>query len=69
MGKTEPYHLKITFDCGKYKFPAIFWKEGERLNRDFKIGDKVDVLYTIGKNIFNGSITPQMIIIDIEKSI
>lgn len=69
MGKTEPYHLKITFDCGKYKFPAIFWKEGERLNRDFKIGDKVDVLYTIGKNVFNGSITPQMIIIDIEKSI
>ena len=69
MGKTEPYHLKITFDCGKYKFPAIFWKEGERLNRDLKIGDKVDVLYTIGKNIFNGSITPQMIIIDIEKSI
>lgn len=69
MGKTEPYHLKLTFDCGKYKFPAIFWKEGERLNRDFKIGDKVDVLYTIGKNVFNGSITPQMIIIDIEKSI
>lgn len=69
MGKTEPYHLKITFDCGKYKFPAIFWKEGERLNRDFKIGDKVDVLYTIGKNVFNGSIIPQMIIIDIEKSI
>lgn len=69
MGKTEPYHLKITFDCGKYKFPAIFWKEGERLNRNFKIGDKVDVLYTIGKNVFNGSITPQMIIIDIEKSI
>lgn len=69
MGKTEPYHLKITFDCGKYKFPAIFWKESERLNRDFKIGDKVDVLYTIGKNVFNGSITPQMIIIDIEKSI
>lgn len=69
MGKTEPYHLKITFDCGKYKFPAIFWKEGERLNRDFKIGDKVDVLYAIGKNVFNGSITPQMIIIDIEKSI
>lgn len=69
MGKTEPYHLKITFDCGKYKFPAIFWKEGERLNRDFKIGDKVDVLYTIGKNVFNGNITPQMIIIDIEKSI
>lgn len=69
MGKIEPYHLKITFDCGKYKFPAIFWKESERLNRDFKIGDKVDVLYTIGKNVFNGSITPQMIIIDIEKSI
>ena len=69
MGKTEPYHLKITFDCGKYKFPAIFWKEGERLNRDFKIGDKVDVLYTIGKNVFNGNTTPQMMLIDIDKTL
>ena len=69
MGKTEPYHLKLTFDCGKYKFPAIFWKEAQRLNRDFKIGDKVDVLYTIGKNVFNGNTTPQMMIIDIDKTI
>ena len=69
LGKTEPYHLKLTFDCGKYKFPAIFWKEAQRLNRDFKIGDKVDVLYTIGKNVFNGNTTPQMMLIDIDKTL
>ena len=45
VGKSERRHLKITFDCGKYKFPALFWGEGERLGRDFNKGDTLDVLY------------------------
>ncbi len=68
VGKSEPRHLKITFDCGKYKFPAMFWGEGGRLNRDFKTGDRLDVLYTVNRNSFNGAVTPQMIITDIKKS-
>ena len=68
VGKSDPRHLKITFNCGKYKFPAMFWGEGERLNRDFKTGDKLDVLYTVNRNSFNGTVTPQMIITDIKKS-
>jgi single-stranded-DNA-specific exonuclease len=68
VGKSDPRHLKIIFDCGRYKFPAMFWSEGVRLNRDFKTGDKLDVLYTINRNSFNGAVTPQMIITDIKKS-
>jgi single-stranded-DNA-specific exonuclease len=68
VGKGEPRHLKITFDCGRYKFPAMFWSEGERLNRDFKTGDKLDVLYSVNRNTFNGAVTPQMIITDIKKT-
>lgn len=67
VGKKEPFHLKLTFDCGKYKFPAMLWSGADRLNRDFYIKDQVNVLYSINKNIFNGNITPQMIIKDIEK--
>lgn len=66
VGKKEPYHLKLTFDCGKYKFPAMFWSAGDKWNRDIKIGSRVNVLFSINKNIYNGTITPQMIIKDLE---
>jgi len=68
MGKTEKLHLKLTFNCGKYKWPALFWNEGERLGRDFNIGDTVDVIFQITRNVFNGKTTPQMILIDCIKS-
>lgn len=66
VGKTERQHLKLVFDCGKYKFPAMFWGEADRLNRDFRTGDSLNILYNVGKNNFNGSITPQMILMDVE---
>ena len=68
VGKSERRHLKITFDCGKYKFPALFWGEGERLGRDFNKGDILDVLYSMNRNTFNGAVTPQMIITDFVRS-
>lgn len=69
IGKTERQHLKLTFDLGRTKWPAVFWGGAESLHRDFDKGDKVDVLYQIGRNTFNGIETPQLIITDIRKSI
>lgn len=68
LGKTERQHLKIVFDCGKYKFPAMFWGEAERLNNDFSNKDKLDIIFNVTRNYFNGSVTPQMILHDAEKS-
>lgn len=67
VGKSERQHLKLVFDCGKFKFPAMFWGEADRLNRDFRTGDCLNVLYGISKNCFNGNVTPQMILMDAEK--
>ena len=66
IGKSQTQSLKLIFDCGKYKFPAMFWGQAERLNRDFKSGDSMDILYTVSKNSYKGNITPQMILIDAE---
>ena len=66
IGKSKIQSLKLIFDCGKYKFPAMFWGQAERLNRDFKTGDNMNILYTVSKNSFKGNITPQMILIDAE---
>lgn len=68
LGKGEKQHLKLTLSTGKLKWPALFWNEGERLNRDFSKGDKVDILFHTGRNFFNGSETPQLILLDLKKS-
>ena len=46
----------------------MFWGEAERLNREFRTGDRLNLIYNIGKNNFNGNTTPQMILIDVENS-
>lgn len=69
MGKAEKQHLKITVDCGKSKWPCIFWNEGERLHKDFDVGDKVDIIFNIERNVFNGTETLQLMLLGIEKSV
>lgn len=68
MGKGEKMHLKITVDCGKYKWPCIFWNEGERLGRDFNVGDRIDFIFRVERNVFNRIETPQINLVDIKKS-
>lgn len=68
IGKTDPQHLKLTFACGKTKWPAMFWKESGRLKRDFDTGDTVDAVYQISRNTFNGIENLQMILSDIQKT-
>ncbi|MFI3257005.1 MAG: single-stranded-DNA-specific exonuclease RecJ [Spirochaetales bacterium] len=68
MGKTERMHLKLTLDCGKNQWPAIFWGEAERLQRDFDVGDFVDIVFRMTYNTFNGNKTLQLILEDCVKS-
>lgn len=68
IGKTLPQHLRLTLDCGAYKWAAVYWQAAEKLNTEFKIGDSVDAIFTIGRNTFNGNTIPQMTIQDMQKS-
>ncbi|MCQ2591553.1 MAG: single-stranded-DNA-specific exonuclease RecJ [Treponema sp.] len=68
VGKKEPYTLKLLLDCGQYKFPAIFWNQGERLKKDIFVGNNYDILVSMSKNYFNGNITLQFEIIDIKQA-
>ena len=65
VGKKEPQHLKLVFDTGKFKIPAMFWGQAERLRKDISIGKKYDVLYNMSRNYFNGIKTNQLIIKEI----
>lgn len=68
MGKTGKMHLKLTLSFGATKWPALYWSASERLKRDFDVGDKIDLIYQINRNTYNGSEIPQIIITDAEKS-
>ncbi|SEQ71091.1 exonuclease RecJ [Treponema bryantii] len=68
LGKKEPRHLKLIFDTGKYKIPAMFWGQAERLRKDILIGKKYDVLYNMSRNYYNGTKSNQLIIKEIVPS-
>ena len=68
LGKKEPHHLKMIFDTGKHKIPAMFWGQAERLKKDISIGKNYDILYSMSRNYFNGTVTRQIIIKEIKLS-
>lgn len=66
VGKKDKTHLKLTFECGKFKFPAMYWGQGERFQKDIFIGKKYDILFTMSRNYFNKMVTNQLIIKDLK---
>jgi single-stranded-DNA-specific exonuclease len=68
MGKTEVKHVKLTLDTGKHKWPAVYWQAADKVKRDFDLEDKVDLVYTLNRNWFNGVETPQIMVTDLKRS-
>ncbi len=70
MGKKEQNHLKLTLDFGKHKWPVLFWDGAQRLERDFsfKNRDKIDLVFKVTLNRFNGMEQPQLEAFDARKS-
>jgi len=67
MGK-DSQHLKLLLRCDSSTWPAIYWNHAECIHKDFDIGSFVDIIYKIERNTYNGNVTPQMNIVDIELS-
>ncbi len=74
VGKKEQNHLKLTLDFGKHKWPALFWDGARRLQRDFdfdydsKTGDRIDLVFKVTINRFNGMESPQLEVFDAKRS-
>jgi len=56
-------HLKLTYQKDGKKFTGLWFGVAESQNR-FKVGDLVDILFTVGINHFNGNTELQLIITD-----
>jgi len=70
VGKKEQNHLKLTLDFGKHKWPALFWDGAQRLERDFsfKDRDRIDLVFKITVNRWNGMDQPQLEVFDARRS-
>jgi len=67
IGKSEQKHLRMLFAAGKYKWPAVFWNAAERANKDFSRGDKVDIVFRLGRNYFMNKESLQLTVLDLKK--
>jgi single-stranded-DNA-specific exonuclease len=68
MGKNEAKHLKLTLDAGKHKWPAVYWDAAKKVPQEFALNDRVDLVFTLNRNWFNGTETPQLRIKDLRRS-
>jgi single-stranded-DNA-specific exonuclease len=68
MGRPEVKHVKLTLDTGQYKWPALYWQAADKVKTDFDLGDRVDLVFTLSRDRYNGSETPQIIVTDLRRS-
>jgi single-stranded-DNA-specific exonuclease len=75
VGKKEQNHLKLTLDFGAHKWPALLWDGAQRLQRDFafdpdsKRGDRIDLVFKVTINRWNGMEQPQLEVFDARKAL
>jgi single-stranded-DNA-specific exonuclease len=59
----------MTLSGGKHKWPALYWEAADRVvNKEFGMGDRVDVVCNISRDWYKGIATCQMMITDLRKS-
>jgi single-stranded-DNA-specific exonuclease len=69
IGKGAAGHLKLLLSGGKYKWPAMLWDGADRYKKDFVMGDSVDIVYRVKKNLYQNRENYQMVLADIKRSV
>lgn len=67
IGKDQT-HLKLLLAGGGFKWPAVYWSAAGRAGRDFRESDRVDVVFEVARNHYNGNSTLQLHVIDMSCS-
>jgi len=68
MGNSEPLHLRMLVDTGRHKWPAVFWRSADRVPGDFSRGERVDMLFRLGKNYYRQQESLQLTVLDIQRN-
>ena len=67
IGRRELNHLKLLFDAGKTKWPAVYWNAASKFPGEFTVGDTVDIVYRLSRNSYGGGENLQLIVLDLKK--
>lgn len=68
LGKKEIQHVKMLLEYGKYKWPGLLWNGSPRVNRDFSLGDSVDIVFRLNRNYYLNKETLQLTLLDVRKT-
>ncbi len=66
IGKLQD-HLRMTFDAGTSKWPAVYWGAAGQVGAAFGKGDTVDAVVNVGLNFYQGNETPQLTVLDVRR--
>jgi single-stranded-DNA-specific exonuclease len=67
MGRREENHLKLTVAAGKYRWPAVCWRAAERGGMDFKVDDRVDIVFRLSRNYYESMENLRLTILDLHR--
>lgn len=65
VGKGAQQHAKMLLDSGSFKWPAMYWRAADKVDREFSLGDDVDVVFRLGRNYFRYTETSQLHVLDL----
>lgn len=68
VGRQGKNHLKLNLDFGAHRWPALFWGASERYGRDFDEHDRIDLVFKVTINRWNGMESPQLEVLDLKRS-
>ncbi|MBP5402455.1 MAG: single-stranded-DNA-specific exonuclease RecJ [Treponema sp.] len=66
VGKTEKQHLKLILDNGRNKIPVMYWNAADKIGKDFNVGNNLNIVYNVERNVFNGMESMQLVALDIQ---
>jgi single-stranded-DNA-specific exonuclease len=64
----EESHCRLLLDSGNFRWPAVYWNGADRVDVDFSLNDRVDVLFEFGKNFYQNRERVQLRVLDIRRS-
>lgn len=67
IGRRDLSHLKLLFDAGTSRWPAVYWNAAARFPSEFAVGDAVDVVYRLERNTWGSSETLRLNVVDLKK--
>lgn len=68
IGRSKPFHLKLTLQAGKFSWPAMFWQAAERAERDIVKDGRLDAIFRVERDSYNGGEQGRLVVLDAEAS-